>query len=181
MKRSLLFCVVAFVSFLSPVQKPFGQDLTGLTETHSAITNSVIRGKPLDEKVSLDLQSKLKEEASPDLQKELKSAVGTSDPSHRLTNREALEVIEAEVDKRVPKVQVTIDCSPARCSVKYRPIVEDVGWRDAGTTKVSLKMDPKTYVFAYSCGKVRLSKTLECMSDQSFTFQCPEPALSGRR
>lgn len=156
-------------------KEEYRKEAIRLKALHQGIVSSIKTGKSLNETVPPEALKSLTANAGfhPAAYSDFHEyAMSTAQDHNRLTYRDLLQADEDRmVAMNVDKVAVEIDAQPQSCEVDVMEVASGKK-QSFGQTKAKKSLDPKWYVFTCKCLGKPLSSSLDCTSDQSYTFQC---------
>ena len=172
-----LLCGCGFVGFASCQEGPISPATTGKLDKakvaqavslHSDLVTALSKGQTLESKLpeetirsySADLTTKKVETRGPE---------GTR--TSTLNYKEAIARTEDVMRDGGLRVKVAIESSPAKCNIKYRPVIGGAEL-DAGQTNLATDMDPRWYIFSCDCIAPPIEQRVDCTQDRKIVFQC---------
>ena len=168
----LLFLLCGLlVIFLRPGISTAAATKTALAQSlHDEAVSAIRKGKDPDEVLSPQILKSYPQSLT-EKTKTKKGEIETHGASV-LSYRDAIALTEDVMKDSGLKVKITIQATPGKCNVKYKPVIGDGAELDAGQTDVSADLPPRWYVFSCDCTTPPTERRVDCTSDEKITFHC---------
>jgi hypothetical protein len=139
--------------------------LSAAQALHTEAVSAVSSGRPLDAQLPRKIVNRYPSA--------LTSVPIVSNDNHSavLTYDEAIQKTEDVMKQLGVLVNVSIQASPGRCSIKYRPVIGGAEL-DAGETDLSTKLDARWYIFSCNCKVPPIEQRVDCTEDKKVVFSC---------